>query len=61
MVATKSAVHEIEAGLCFLIVTVAIGCAAIVEELKKGKDKSTPVVPVTPGRSAANTGGGPIN
>jgi putative Mn2+ efflux pump MntP len=44
MTTAKTAVHEIEAGLGFLIATVAIGCAAIVEEIKKGK-KSVPPPP----------------
>ena len=31
----KSAIHEIEAGLAFLIATVAIGSAAILDQLRK--------------------------
>ena len=30
----KSAIHEIESGLAFLIATVAIGCASIIEAVK---------------------------
>ena len=34
----KSAIHEIEAGLCFLTATGAIGCAAITSEVKLARD-----------------------
>jgi hypothetical protein len=40
VIASKSAVHEIEAGVAFLIATVAFGCAAIIEAVKK---TNTPV------------------
>jgi hypothetical protein len=33
LIASKSAVHEIEARLGFLIATVSIGCAEIIEAL----------------------------
>lgn len=37
----RSAIHEIEAGLAFVIATVAIGCGAIVYQLKEnGKEKN---------------------
>jgi hypothetical protein len=35
----KSAVHEIEAGLGFLIATVAIGCAGIIDAVNKIKSR----------------------
>jgi hypothetical protein len=35
MMASRSAVHEIEAGLGFLIGTVAIGCAGIIEAVER--------------------------
>lgn len=39
----KSAIHEIEAGLAFLIATVAIGSAAIIDQLRKNaKASKTP-------------------
>lgn len=39
----RSAVHEIEAGLAFLIATVAIGCAGIIEAVKRsGKTEKEP-------------------
>ena len=39
---SKSAIHEIEAGLAFLIATVAIGSAAIIDQLKKNAAKPEP-------------------
>lgn len=32
---SKSAIHEIEAAIAFLIATVAIGCAGIIEAVNK--------------------------
>jgi hypothetical protein len=36
----RSAVHEIEAGLGFLIATVAIGCAGIIDAVKHSRPQS---------------------
>jgi hypothetical protein len=37
--AAKSAVHEIEAGLGFLIATVAFGCAGIIDAVNRMREK----------------------
>ena len=39
LIASRSAIHEIEGALGLLICTVAIGAVAIVEQLKKGQAK----------------------
>lgn len=52
---SKSAVHEIEAALGFLIATVAIGCAGIIEAVEKAQDKK---VPAEKGASGSYTGDG---
>lgn len=36
---SKSALHEIEAGIAFLIATVALGCGSIIEAIKDGLAK----------------------
>lgn len=35
LASARSAVHEIEAGIAFLVATVALGLTALLEELKK--------------------------
>lgn len=37
LVSSQSATHEIEGGLWLLIATVAIGCAGIIEAVKKNR------------------------
>jgi len=41
---SRSGFAEIEAGLSFLIATVAMGCAAIIYQLKKTKPTSSAIL-----------------
>jgi len=41
LVLSQSATHEIEGGLWLLIATVAIGCAGIIEAVKKNRTSAS--------------------